>query len=158
MFNTIWFCLVLSTSHFTFFFFFFFFFLFQLIYSLRYEVCFSFGWFSMWIGVWSDGFLSRTFSFPHFSSNVFLPELIWKGLKKWNRWVSPAQAGRLVLRFLSLAASWEHILRMDSGVAKVNPGSPSVSSDQVCKSVPCQMCLTLWTPAVFTTEWCGGEP
>lgn len=42
----------------------------------------------------------------------------------------------MVLRFLSLAASWEHILRMDSGVAKVNPGSPSVSSDQVCKSVP----------------------
>lgn len=31
---------------------------------------------------------------------------------------------------------------MDSGVAKVNPGSPSVSSDQVCKICPFQKHLS----------------
>lgn len=132
MFNTIWFCLVLSTSHFTFFCF-----LFQLISSLRYKICLSFSWFNVNRGLkWRVLVQYVLLSPPRSSSNIFLPELIWKGLKKWNRWVSSAQTGWLVLRFLSLAASWELILRMDSGVAKVNPGSPSVSSDQVCKSVP----------------------
>lgn len=66
----------------------------------------------------------------------------------------PSTGWLVVLRFLSLAASWERIVRMDSGVAKVNPGSPSVSSNQVCKPVLSKTSLT-WGPQLFLTEWWG---
>lgn len=101
----------------------------------------------MWIGVWSDRFLSRTFSFypPCSSSNIFS---LWGNLEGAlkEQLVVFLSTNWLVLRFLSLAASWEHILRMDSGVAKVNPLDLPVSlpirSVNVAKTP-----LTLWTPS-----------
>lgn len=130
MFNTIWFCLVLSTSHFTFFCF-----LSQLISSLRYKMCFSLSWFNVNRGLkWQVLVQDILLSPPRSSSNIFL------SLRESGRGFKRAAGGFLstnwgVLGFLSLAASREHILRMSSGVAKVNPGSPSVSSNQVCKSL-----------------------
>lgn len=118
-------------GHFTFFCF-----LSQLISPLRYIRCVSLWVGLMWIGVWSDRFLSRTFSFPHLAPPPIFFAL-WGNLEGAfkEQLVGFLSTNCLVLRFLSLAASWEHILWMDSGVAKVNPGSPRVSSNQVCKSL-----------------------
>lgn len=145
MFNTIWFCLVLSTSHFTFFCF-----LFRLISSLRYKMHFSLSWFNVnrglkWQVLVQDILLSPLRS----SSNIFS---LWGNLEGAlkEQLVGFLSTNWLVLRFLSLAASWEHILRMDSGVAKVNldlPVSLPIRSVNLAKTL-----LTLWTPSG------GGEP
>lgn len=145
MFNTIWFCLVLSTSHFTFFCF-----LFRLISSLRYKMHFSLSWFNVNRGLkWQVLVQDILLSPPRSSSNIFS---LWGNLEGAlkEQLVGFLSTNWLVLRFLSLAASWEHILRMDSGVAKVNldlPVSLPIRSVNLAKTL-----LTLWTPSG------GGEP
>lgn len=124
---------------------------FRLVSSLRYKMHFSLSWFNVNRGLkWQVLVQDILLSPPRSSSNIFS---LWGNLEGAlkEQLVGFLSTNWLVLRFLSLAASWEHILRMDSGVAKVNPGPPSVSSNQVCKS--CKNTSRLVDPEWWWGTW-----